>query len=550
MEPAVNKTDIAVSTGTEAPGMESACEKPRRKPDPLFPFMGIGSLVYAFFYTVFLYKNASGITFPFFAGGTCFFFFLYLRKSGITAAKVSLFPVVSIILLGISTFMTDSWILIFLNRVGIFFLFFYLVIHTLYQDRQWDIARYLGSILNIVCTSLVFVFRPFTDFSDYLKNKKKIKNCVEAVEKGKYILFGIILAVPLLSVILLLLYDADAVFSHAINRIFSFDIKWNFQTMEILFLFLFVFFATYSILCRLSVHDLKEEMGDHRKLEPIMGLTFTGLVSLVYLVFCYIQIIYLFGGFGRLPENYTYASYAREGFFQLVFVCLINLMLVLGCLKYFRESRALKGILTFISVCTYIMIASSAYRMLLYIQAFNLTFLRVFVLWTLCVIFLLMSGALIMIYRESFPYARYCITVVTVFYLFFSFSRPDYWIARYNLSQDTTDYYYLKGLSLDAAPAIFDHYAKTGFDEEETIWFSDYASHMIIKSYDFQTKKLDQIWQEAGKCLPRRPSFRCLNLSRWTAYRAYEQFYQLNPDFAEDVEYNIMCYTGNRLGRP
>ena len=41
--------------------------------NPLFPFMGIGSLIYAFFYTFFLYKNSSGITYPLFVGGTCLF---------------------------------------------------------------------------------------------------------------------------------------------------------------------------------------------------------------------------------------------------------------------------------------------------------------------------------------------------------------------------------------------------------------------------------------------------------------------------------------------
>ena len=66
----------------------------------------------------------------------------------------------------------------------------------------------------------------------------------------------------------------------------------------------------------------------------------------------------------------------------------------------------------------------------------------------------------------------------------------------------------------------------------------------------FQNEELDLIWQEAGKCLPGRLSLRSWNLSRWRAYRAYEQYYRLNPDFAEDVEYHIMRYTGDRLGRP
>ena len=114
------------------------------KKNPLFPFMSIGSLIYALFYTFFLYKNSSGITYPFFTGGTCLFFFFYLQKSGITAKKSALFPLISLLLLGVSTCMTDSWVLIFLNKLGIFFLFFYLVIHSLYEDRQWDFTRYLG----------------------------------------------------------------------------------------------------------------------------------------------------------------------------------------------------------------------------------------------------------------------------------------------------------------------------------------------------------------------------------------------------------------------
>ena len=167
----------------------------------------------------------------------------------------------------------------------------------------------------------------------------------------------------------------------------------------------------------------------------------------------------------QLPKPYTYAEYAREGFFQLLFVCLINLVLVFVCLGRFKENKALKAILTIISLCTYIMIASSAMRMLLYIQYYDLTFLRFFVLWALIAIFFLMTGILIHIYKEMFPLFSYCITVVTVLYIAFSFSRPDYFIAKYNIAQmlekertesERPDYdtLYLLGLSADAAPAI------------------------------------------------------------------------------------------------
>ena len=492
---------------------EILSEENQKKENPLFPFMGIGSLIYAAFYTFCLYKNSSGITYPFFVGGTCLFFFFYLKKSGITAKKFSLFLVISLLLLGLCTCMTDSYILRAYNKLGIFFLFFYMVLHNLYEDKDWDIPKYLGSIINILFTSLVFLFRPFTDFLAFWNAEKKKNRKSDG--KGKYVFAGILIALPLLFVILILLYEADAVFSSFFNQLLIFDIFFEGDIWGILFLFAFIFFASYCIITRLSVHDLKEDIPDKRTAEPIIAITFTALISLVYLIFCYIQVVYLFGGFGTLPEGYTYAAYAREGFFQLVFVCLINLALVLACTKHFRENKVLKGILTFISACTYIMIASSAYRMLLYIQTYYLTFLRLFVLWILLVLSLLMAGALVMIYRESFPLTRYYVITITVLYLVFSFAHPDYWIARYNLnhiylSQETIedyqdrygydDFHYLRRLSADAAPAIFENAEKLGYEDEN--WFLNYVEDTSIKA---------SMWD--------KQSIRQWNLSRWTAMK-------------------------------
>ena len=44
------------------------------------PKMHISCFLYAIFYTFCLYQNRSGITFPFYVGGTLFFFGFYLKK--------------------------------------------------------------------------------------------------------------------------------------------------------------------------------------------------------------------------------------------------------------------------------------------------------------------------------------------------------------------------------------------------------------------------------------------------------------------------------------
>lgn len=94
-------------------------------------------------------------------------------------------------------------------------------------------------------------------------------------------------------------------------------------------------------------------------------------IAVLYLLFSAIQIVYLFIGNMQLPAGVTYAEYARRGFFQLLFVCVLNLAAVLSIQSYFKENRVLKALLLAISGCTLIMTASSACRMLLYIRRTN-----------------------------------------------------------------------------------------------------------------------------------------------------------------------------------
>lgn len=158
---------------------------------------------------------------------------------------------------------------------------------------------------------------------------------------------------------------------------------------------------------------------DTANLDTYIAVTVNAVMCAIYLLFSGIQIFGLFLGKMSLPEGYTYASYARHGFFELVFVSLFNIMLVLFTLAYFKNSAILKALLTTICGCTYIMILSSAYRMLLYISSYQLTFLRLFVLWALVMMALVMAGVLIYIHNMDFSLFRFGIIVLTAGWLFF-----------------------------------------------------------------------------------------------------------------------------------
>lgn len=105
----------------------------------------------------------------------------------------------------------------------------------------------------------------------------------------------------------------------------------------------------------------------------------------------------------QLPSGYTYARYAREGFFQLLFVCILNVIIVLLGSGLFRKIN-IKCILILITLCTYIMIASSAYRMGLYVSEYGLTATRLCVFWALGVIALFMLGVILSICKPAFRY--------------------------------------------------------------------------------------------------------------------------------------------------
>lgn len=172
--------------------------------------------------------------------------------------------------------------------------------------------------------------------------------------------------------------------------------------------------------------------------------------------------MYLFIGIqAGLPDGMTYARYARGGFWELLFVSIINFVMVLICMYIFSENSILKAILTIISGCTFIMTFSAAYRMILYIRAYHLTFLRILVLWFLIVLTLIMAGVITSIYKNTFPLFRYILLVISILYIGFSFLRPDAVVSRYNLShwdEITSEdiNYLLYNLSDDAVPYIAD----------------------------------------------------------------------------------------------
>ena len=113
-----------------------------------------------------------------------------------------------------------------------------------------------------------------------------------------------------------------------------------------------------------------------------------GVFSALYLVFFFVQGRYLFGAFTRtLPESFTVAEYARQGFFELCRVMAINFTLFwLVTRTARRESRPVRWMAAALLIESMLFAVIALSKLALYISCFGLTPLRIQSTWLVCVL--------------------------------------------------------------------------------------------------------------------------------------------------------------------
>ena len=432
--------------------------------------LGNATLIFALISTICLYKNLAGVTMPLFAVSTLIYMIYGLKQYNVAVKKFSVFYAFCILALSVSDFLTGNFAILFFNNISIFVLLILFLLHNVYDDSRWNFTKTTLAFFESLISSVVSLEDLAKDMHVLRQRSKSADNTGGKKKPLKYVIIGLLISVPVVAVILALLSAADAVFNIFLTKYLQIDLKFS-AVLRVAVTFVIIFLVSYCIMRFFSSKRINEEVKSKRNLEPIIAITILSIISVIYLLFSVIQIVYLFWGGVKLPENYTYAQYAREGFFQLLAVSIINFLMVLFINNHFRESRALKILMTIISLCTYIMIASSCMRMLLYIDVYLLTSLRIWVLWGLAVLSLLFIAVIISIFKNSFPLFRYSIIVVSIMYLLIGFAHTDYVIADYNLTHvssytvngdekeknsrhHVTDHEYLSELSTDAAPVI------------------------------------------------------------------------------------------------
>lgn len=202
----------------------------------------------------------------------------------------------------------------------------------------------------------------------------------------KRILVSVVLALPCALILLLMLSSADMVFSLKVEGMFNriFDIISFRSFMIIVFSIICGLYLFGTLLCAHTKNQYAQHRESVKKGDMILISVLMATILVIYTAFVIIQFKYLFCG-ATLPNGLIYSQYARKGFFELLALTGINLGIILSVIRFTKGYdgnmlKFIKVLCHYLCAITVILLISSFYRMMLYVESDGLTRLRLFVM--------------------------------------------------------------------------------------------------------------------------------------------------------------------------
>jgi len=369
------------------------------------------------------------------------FVILIFKKAKI--GKAALAVAASGIMVSLSLFLSGNPV-IHIFAFGYGALAYCYFVYTSFENR---LESGISSLILIDFIKAAFVV-PFKATGGILsamfsKNNNKFGSVI-----GK-ILVGVLIAIiPTAIVFNLLSFDSG--FLNILRNIFSFN--FTDIPMQVVSIILAVPVGSYIFRLFISSHDKSakniltvencNKTSKNASVAPIITV-FAATIPLLfmYVVFFVSQWKYYISGFlGELPENVNYATYARDGFFQLLAVAAINLAVIsavqLFCKKGQKIGDLMIRILTvIICVFTLILISTAISKLVLYINEHGLTPKRVHAFWGMIVLTLIFTAVILKQIVRKIKLIPIGLAISVVMFFALGVSGSDRLIAKYNIDR-------------------------------------------------------------------------------------------------------------------
>ncbi|MCL2493086.1 MAG: DUF4173 domain-containing protein [Clostridiales bacterium] len=288
----------------------------------------------------------------------------------------------------------------------------------------------------------------FSNFTALFASLRKNSRDRERSKRFMIGLVGVIICLPVLAAVIVLLMRADEGFAELMRHIadaLRLENIWHY-VWEILLgipIACYLYGALYGNAHKRHTNEIKKTglsasiAGAHRI--PTVAVNAPLLVfCVIYVLFFIAMGSYLFSAFfGQLPDAYSYAEYARRGFFELCGVAAINLAILAFVWWFARRAagehpkrlRFFGGVL---SGLTILLVVTAMSKMLLYIGEYGLTRNRVYTFWFM-ILLLFVFAFLLAWHIRPFNAGKPIVVAVTGLALVLFLANTDGLVAKYNV---------------------------------------------------------------------------------------------------------------------
>lgn len=300
-----------------------------------------------------------------------------------------------------------------------------------------------GGIGVIGNTVLFYLVRPFYHLIDSFSSIRAAytgrKNTVL-----RYVLLGLLLSIPLLVIVLPILNSADAAFEMVFSKLFGNLGKWFLRLLITVILFPFIYAVLWGVVHKKNLSDAPTAKSIGCQIAPAaVSVTLLCVLCVFYLIYLFSQLAYFTDAFqGIFPQDYdnTVAAYAKRGFFETIAISAINLTVVaLIALITKREGskRLPVSVLVpalFIMVFSLFLLASSTFKMYIYMDCYGLTRRRSMAFVFLLFVLIAWIAATIRLLAPRFPFMHMIIVACFAIGIAGGYADIDRVVISYNIS--------------------------------------------------------------------------------------------------------------------
>lgn len=426
---------------------------------------------------------------------------LFCRYFGMRGSRTTDVLFILSLLLSLSFTVCDNGYVVALS------VFFILIGNTYYSYASFREGQ-RSVLANAFRAAVISPFYEFGSLFGALFHKEPKKGSGD-IKKSLPLILGLALSVPVCIAAGVLLTEADESFGK-IFQFFDSDFLFKIShavTDNILLLFIsiplsmYIFSAVFSRAYKMH-HDgelVKLPRAESRFLPAVTCAAFLAPPAVLYLLFVGLQTVHVFSASVLKTEGFSYAEYARHGFFELCAVAIINLAVISVVMFFCREktlTKMLRNIIVSFCVLTNLLIVTALFKMFLYIKNYGMTPKRVDTSVFMIYLFVMFGVLIYKQFKNKISFTKIAYVGAAAVLILMSFIPVDNLIVRSNIARyergeiDWVGVDSFADLDSSAVPVIASHKNDGGVvGQDTTYYFSKYLGRGFSPSemgvYDF-----------------------------------------------------------------